>query len=213
MIKNRLYILFFTSLFFSVSLITSFAFDDLKDVTIQDFHAANSSFKYLKESESINNSSDVALYCVKVVEKDLTSGELKSEFYFCSKKPVIEYDGHLGTSKLIWPSGTFYINSMVSSANYVFDEDVVFNYNNTKVFFDGYVVPNYDDSSVNYLEGELVPPGENQETPLGVIGDISYLAWFVNLLIKSLMGLLVLLLCYLILPTLLKKLLNYFLDF
>ena len=212
MFKNRLYILFFTSLFFLIFSIPCFAFDDLKDVTIQDFYSSNASFLALKNEKFINNPNYKSLYCIKIVEKDLSTGEFETNFYFCSKKPHVEYDGNLGNSKLIWPSGTFYINSEVSSGNYTFDDEVVFNYSNKKVFFDGYVTPNYDDSSVSYVEGEEIPQG-NQEVPLGVIGDISYLAWFVNLLIKSLMGLLVLLLCYLILPILLKKLLHYFLDF
>lgn len=217
MIKNRLYILFFTSLIFLCFTIFSFAWDDnskIDSLTIDNFIIKNRDAQsHANSFPEYYSSFDKFNYVYEIERKDKHTGKIDYNLIYSTSLVTIKYDSKFGYYNFYGSSGFFYSVDSMPIHNYVASDGSFLSYNalDYDIKFKGVKKANYQDMTLT--EGETIPPGENQEIPLGVIGDISYLAWFVNLLIKSLMGLLVLLLCYLILPTLLKKLLNYFLDF
>lgn len=217
MFKNRLYILFFTSFIFLLSVFPSFAWNDNSEIdslTIDNFviknryaqSHANSFPEYYSAFDKFN-------YVYEVERKDKKSGKIDYNLIYSTSTITIKYDSKFGYYNFYGSSGFFYSVDSTPIHHYVASDGSFLSYNalDYDIKLKGVRKANYQDMTLT--EGELTPPGENPETPLGVIGDISYLVWLVNLLIKSLMGLLVLLLCYLILPILLKKLLHYFLDF
>lgn len=217
MIKNRLYILFFTSLIFLCFTISSFAWHDdskIDSLTIDNFiiknrdaqSHANSFPEYYSAFDKFN-------YVYEIERKDKHTGKIDYDLVYSTSTITIKYDSKFGYYNFYGSSGFFYSVNSTSIHNYVASDGSFLSFN--ALYYDiklkGVRKANYQDMTLT--EGELTPPGENQETPLGVIGDLSFLSWLINLVIKYLIWAGVLIMCYLILPTLLKKLLNYFLDF
>lgn len=215
MIKNRLYILFFTLLFFLFSVIFSFAWDSdskINTLTIDSFVERNRSAQIHANSfPEYYSSFDRFNYVYEIERKNKSTGVIDYELFYSTSPLTIKYDSKLGYYNVYGSTGVFYSYSGLPVGYYLNQYGSLqgFNALEYEVKLKGVKKANYEDMTLT--EGETIPPEEM--TPPGVIGDLSFLTWLINLVIKYLIWAGVLIMCYLILPTLLKKLLNYFLDF
>lgn len=215
MFKNRLYILFFTSFIFLLSVFPSFAWNDSSEIdtlTIDDFVNRNRSAQSHAQSFPQDfGSFDKFNYVYEIERKDKHTGKIDYDLVYSTSSIIIKYDSKLGCYKFYGSSGFFYSSGSNPIHNYVASDGSFLNFNalEYEIKLKGVKKANYKDMTLT--EGETTPPEEM--TPPGVIGDLSFLTWLINLVIKYLIWAGVLIMCYLILPTLLKKLLNYFLNF
>ena len=103
MLKNRLYILFFTSFIFLLSVFPSFAWNDsskIDSLTIDDFVNRNRSARsHVQSFPQDFGSFDKFNYVYEIERKNKQTGEIDYELVYSTSSVTIKYDSKLGYYK------------------------------------------------------------------------------------------------------------------